>query len=83
MKRFWLSSPLLLVFLVCGGRDFLKFRPGILRAIESGLDLEAVVCEAGREAAVVFTGAGSFSQEEITGNRFYILGRNHAYKKHF
>lgn len=38
----WLS-PLLLVFLVCGGRDFLKFRPVRLGTMASALALDAVL----------------------------------------
>lgn len=54
--------PLLLVFLVCGGRDFLKLRP-VRPGTSSALALEAVL-SADAGAAVVAAGAFRRKKDE-------------------
>lgn len=61
----------MLVFLVCGGRDFLKFRPVRLGTAASALALDAVLSVAAGGVVVGFTppsAAGSFNHSSNRKN---------------
>lgn len=63
-----LCSPLLLVFLVCGGKDFLKFRP-VRLGMTSALALDAVLSSNTGHAVVGFTAPSAAVSFHHNGNK--------------
>lgn len=63
-----LPSPLLLVFLVCGGKDFLKFRP-VRLGMTSALALDAVLSSSTGHAVVGFTAPSAAVSFHHNGNK--------------